>query len=184
MARPSKPVAVLTQEKKSHRTKAELRKRREAEDQTLSGFEMKERREVKENKDAHKEFNRIKKLLKSIEKNDSLYEAVINRYVLIQAECRDFEIKRESFQKDLDELTEKRDELIDNGEITLSEYFKMKATMQGKIIDLDKQVQAKRKMLFEIEKENLMTIAAALRGIPKKEDAADDPLLKVLRGSG
>lgn len=184
MARPSKPVAVLTQEKKSHRTKAELRKRQEAEAQTLSGVEMKERREVKDNKDAHKEFIRIKKLLKNIEKNDSLYEAVINRYALIQAECRDFEVKRESFQNDLDELTEKRDEMLDNEEITLSEYFRMKAAMQGKIIDLDKQVQAKRKMLFEIEKENLMTIAAALRNIPKKEDTADDPLLKVLRGSG
>lgn len=145
---------------------------------------MKERREVKDNKDAHKEFIRIKKLLNNIEKNDSLYEPVINRYALIQAECKDFETKRESFQNDLDELTEKRDELIDNDEMTLSEYFRMKVAMQGKIIDLDKQVQAKRKMLFEIEKENLMTIAAALRNIPKKEEGADDPLLKVLRGSG
>lgn len=184
MARPSKPVAVLSQEKKSHRTKAELRKRQEEEAKTLSGVEIKERKEVKDNKDAHKEFIRIKKLLKNIEKNDSLYEAVINRYALIQAECRDFEVKRESFQNDLDELTEKRDDLIDNDEMTLSEYFKTKVQMQGKIIDLDKQVQAKRKMLFEIEKENLMTIAAALRGIPKKESADEDPLLRVLKGSG
>ena len=70
MARPSKPVAVLSQEKKSHRTKAELRKRQEEEAKTLSGVEIKERKEVKDNKDAHKEFIRIKKLLKNIiEKN-------------------------------------------------------------------------------------------------------------------
>ena len=55
--------------------------------------------------------------------------------------------------------------------------------MQKNIVSLDKQIQAKRKMLLDIEKENVMTIASALRSIPKKEDKeADNPLLKVLRG--
>ena len=48
---------------------------------------------------------------------------------------------------------------------------------------IDKQIQSKRKMLLDIEKENVMTIASALRSIPKKEDKeTDKPLLKVLRG--
>ena len=38
-------------------------------------------------------------------------------------------------------------------------------------------------MLLDIEKENIMTIASALRSIPKKDsDKVEDPLLKVLRG--
>ena len=55
--------------------------------------------------------------------------------------------------------------------------------MMATMLSIDKQVQAKRKMLLDIEKENVMTIASALRCIPKKEDKdADNPLLKVLRG--
>lgn len=180
MARPSKPVLVLENERKSHRTKAELQKRKEEEAKLLSGMEMKERREVRENKEAHKEFTRLKKLMKNIEKNDALYETVINRYAMLLAECMDFEEKRESFYKDLQELTEHMDEIVE--ETSLAEYNKMKNTMQKNILDIDRQVQAKRKMLLEIEKENVMTIAASLRSIPKKEDKADDPLLKVLKG--
>lgn len=180
MARPSKPVVVLENERKSHRTKAELQKRKEEEAKLLSGMEMKERKEVRENKEAHKEFTRLKKLMKNIEKNDALYETVINRYAMLLAECMDFEEKRESFYKDLQELTEHMDEIVE--ETSLAEYHKMKNTMQKNILDIDRQVQAKRKMLLEIEKENVMTIAASLRSIPKNEDKADDPLLKVLKG--
>ena len=41
MARPSKPVAVLKSERKSHRTKAELAKRQAEEAKTLSGIKIK-----------------------------------------------------------------------------------------------------------------------------------------------
>lgn len=180
MARPSKPVLVLENEKKSHRTKAEIQKRKEEEAKLLSGMEMKERKEVRENKEAHKEFTRLKKLMKNIEKNDALYETVINRYAMLLAECMDFEEKRESFYKDLQELTKHMDEIVT--ETSLSEYHKLKNTMQKNILDIDRQVQAKRKMLLEIEKENVMTIAASLRSIPKKDDKAEDPLLKILKG--
>ena len=47
---------------------------------------MKARNEVKKNKIANKEFKRINELLKKIEKNDAIYEAVINRYCLIYIE--------------------------------------------------------------------------------------------------
>ena len=51
--------------------------------------------------------------------------------------------------------------------------------------DLDKQLQPKRKMLLDIEKENIMTIASALRVIPKKpeNDSAKETILKVLNGN-
>jgi hypothetical protein len=40
--------------------------------------------------------------------------------------------------------------------------------MQKNIVGLDKQIMSKRNMMLAIEKENLMTIASALRSIPKK----------------
>ena len=37
-------------------------------------------------------------------------------------------------------------------------------------------------MLMDIEKENIMTIASALRNVPKKEETPTNPLLEVLKG--
>lgn len=184
MARPSKPAKVIEYEKKSHRTKAELQKRKQEEQKLLTGKKMKERKEVKGNKAAHAEFLRIKKLMEAIQKNDALYEAVINRYALICAECLDFEEKRESFFRSVEELREEKDNLLNNKDMTLPQYFKLLNELQHKMIDLDRQVQAKRKMLLDLEKENAMTIAAALRNIPKKDSTEEDPLLLVLKGSG
>ena len=44
MARPSKPAAVIEYEKKSHRTKAELAKRKEEERKLLTGQVIKARK--------------------------------------------------------------------------------------------------------------------------------------------
>ncbi len=181
MPTPTKPFTVLTNEKKSHRTKAELDQRKKGEEALSTGTALRERPEVRSNTVAHKEFLRLNKLLKGIEKNDAIYEPVINRYCMLQAECFDFEDKRESFYQDIQELTTDKEKLIDSEEISLSAYYKMKNNMQATIINLDKQVQAKRKMLLDIEKENIMTIAAALRSISKKVDQDENPLLKALR---
>jgi len=181
MPTPPKPFTVLSQEKKSHRTKKELEQRKKGEAALSSGVALRERPEVRNNPTAHKEFLRLNKLLKGIEKNDAIYEPVINRYCMLQAECNDFEEKRESFYRDIQELTNDRETFADNDD--LSSYYKMKNNMQSQIIALDKQVQAKRKMLLDIEKENIMTIAAALRSIPKKENKSSNKLLEVLHGS-
>ncbi|WP_312107588.1 hypothetical protein [Lachnoclostridium sp.] len=182
MPTPPKPIIVLTTENKSHRTKAEKEQRKKAEEALETGVALKERQIVKKNKVAHKEFTRINELLKNIKKNDALYEPVINRYAILQAECEDFELKRESFYRDLLEFTNDKDRLIDSEEISISTYYKMKQSMQSTIIDLDKQVQAKRKMLLDIEKENIMTIASALRSIPKKvnTEEEDDKMKNIL----
>jgi len=177
MPTPPKPFVVLKAEGKSHRTKKELKLREEGEKALATGVALKERPEVKNNPVAHKEFMRINKLLKSIGKNDAIYEAVINRYCLLQAECVEFEEKREKFYEQMSELEEKAFEM------EFKDYFKLQSEMQKNIINLDKQIQAKRKMLLDLEKENIMTIAAALRNIPKKVEKQDNPLLKALNGS-
>lgn len=192
MPTPPKPFEVLKSEKKSHRTKAELKKRQEGEKSLSTDIKLKERKEVKQNKNAHKEFKRIEKLLKNIDKNDAIYEAVINRYCLLQAECFDLEERREECYNLIFRLREEEKELIeelkdrDGIEELIDyklEYAKSLAKMMSSMLAIDKQIQNKRKMLLDIEKENVMTIASALRCIPKKEDkTTNNPLLKVLRG--
>ena len=65
----------------------------------------------------------------------------------------------------------------------MKEYYNLELGMQKNLVSLDKQVQAKRKMLLDIEKENIMTIASALRSVPKKTEKKDNPLLAALNGS-
>lgn len=178
MPTPPKPFEVLSMEGKSHRTKAELDQRKQAEAALATGTAMKERSEVKNNPIAHKEFVRINKLLKAIKKNDAIYEGIINRYCIILAECKVFEDKIEQLDMDIKELVEQ----FEDKEIEYMAYIEYKDRLISKQLLIDKQVQTKRKMLFDIEKENIMTIASALRSIPKKlEEKTDkDPMAKLL----
>jgi vacuolar-type H+-ATPase subunit I/STV1 len=187
MPTPVKPYSVLKSEGKSHRTIAELEKRKKEEQSLSTGTALRERPEVKDNPVAHKEFLRINKLLKSIEKNDAIYEVVINRYCMLQAECFDLVKKRERLYEIVIKLDSAFDAEIDKtpdeekGKV-IKQYSKSYNDTIKSLISIDSQVQTKRKMLLDIEKENIMTIAAALRSIPKKVDESEDPLLKVLRG--
>ena len=175
-----KPTNVILLEGKSHRTKKELAERKRAEAQLLTGKVLKEAAEVKENEKAHKEFQRIRKLLKSIEKDDDLYGATINRYCLLMAECSDFQDKREMMYRQMQDLQESKEKFERNEDLTT--YYMLQSTMQKNMIALDRQVQTKRKMLLDIEKENIMTIASSLRSVPKKTDKKKNPLMEVLAG--
>lgn len=182
MPTPPKPFTVLQRENKSHRTKAELNQRKQGEKVLSSNMQLNERPEVYGNPLAHTEFLRITEVLGKIEKNDAIYEAVINRYCLMQAECTEFEQKREKFYQQMCDFEEKADDLIDQDKLKESEYYKIIAQMQKTIIDIDKQVQSKRKMLLDIEKENIMTIASALRSIPKKTESKTNALIEAIGG--
>lgn len=179
MPTPPKPFTVLKTEGKSHRTKAELKLREDGEKALSSDEKMKAKKEVKKNKIAKKEFERIYDLLTNIEKNDALYENVINRYAMLYAECQEFEEKRERFYDDMIKLDAEYEQ---DDDFTMKEYYTLINSIQRNIIGLDKQIQNKRKMMLDIEKENIMTIASQLRNIPKKTEEQDNPLLKVLRG--
>ena len=173
MGRPSKTTAVLGEEKKSHRTKAELRQRAEAENALITGRKMRERPEVRANETAHKEWKRVKALLEAAGKNEALYEATINRYCLLHAECLEFERHRQDFADRLDEL-------VQDTELEAAERYRLQVQMQKSILDTDKQLQTKRKMMFDIEKECAMTISAAMRSIPKTAAEPKNPLLGIL----
>lgn len=176
MPTPPKPVKVIELEGKSHRTKRELRQRRQAEESLLTGKSLKESFEVKSNEKAHKEFLRIQKLLNAIGKDDDLYGSTINRYCLILAECSDFEDKRELIFRQQEKLEDHESEM------EFPDYIKQQSELSKILMSYDRQIQAKRKMLLDIEKENIMTIAAALRGIPKNADEKKNPLKEILSG--
>lgn len=182
MPTPPKPASIIKMEGKSHRTKAEIRQREAGEKALLTGEKLKESKEVKENKVAHAAFLRLKKLYETIGKNDGLYENIINRYCILLAECKDFEEKRELFCSQLKELQDNKLVLLASEEMTNHQYYSLEIKMQNSILGLDKQVQAKRKMLLDIEKESIMTIASALRTVPKKKEEKKSELWEALNG--
>ena len=136
MPTPPKPAKLIAIEGKSHRTKKELREREKAEAALLTGKTLKETEEVKNNKIAHKEFLRIRKLLQSIEKNDDLYGSTINRYCLLLAECTEFEEKRETIFSRQKELEERKDDM------EFSEYINLQNDLVKSMLALISPTEA------------------------------------------
>ena len=187
MSRPPKPVSVIRGEGKSHRTKKELKMREEGEKSLISGVEIRETQSVKNNLVAHAEFERVVDLLERIEKNDAIYQSVINRYCLIYAECVEMEKRKETISSALVHLEESFEAASASveGENVLkyiTDFTEQLNKLNGAYVAIDKQLQTKRKMLLDMEKENVMTIASALRSIPKKEENKSNPLLEALNG--
>jgi len=172
MPRPAKTIGNTL----GHRTNAEKKQRKDAESALITGVSLRERLEVKRNPVAHAEFLRVNKLLVLVGKNDALIEAVINRYCMIQAECAAYEKRIAENQKLIDELGERK------GEMDFISFLDELKGLNSIAIYTDKQIQTKRKMLLDIEKENGLTVAAALRSIPKKVDKEDSLLAKALMG--
>lgn len=183
MARPSKPVSVIEAEKKSHRTKEELKLREEMEKSTLSGEPLFERREVRKNKIAHKEFLRISKLMSSIEKSDGLYSSGINTYCMLYAEIREL-------QEDIAEialLAERTREAFRGIENVSAEELISFTKQINKLLSQKTAIMSlidrKRNMMLAIDKENVMTISASLRAIPKTPQKQTNPILDILGGN-
>lgn len=189
MARPSKPAAVIEAEKKSHRTKAELNARKESESGLLSKKKLQERGEVKRNKIAHLEFQRVSKLMKAIGKDDALYSSGINTYCMLYSEIAALGEQLEILNKTADMLRETFEGLIDSGErdIEINEIIQFEKSFTKLVaqrLSISSAIDHKRKMMLDIDKENVMTISAALRSIPKQPEKKENPLLSALRDDG
>jgi hypothetical protein len=163
MPTPAKPANVLRFENKAHKSNEELNAREAAENALLTGKRMKVRPEVKADPIAYKEYKRIAGLLKIIQKDDALYEGAVNRLAQLYSEILNAEAQRakldEAMSMLLIEYKEKR--------IDYDKYFKLLDTLEKKFTNLDIAIMAKRKMLLDLEKESILTVAAALRTIPK-----------------
>lgn len=172
MARPSKSTDVLDGEKRSHRTKVELKRRKDAEQAALTGMPLRESPEVRGSAVAHNEFLRVCALLAAVKKNDALYEAVINDYCVFKADIARYTAMRESIQSDLEGLNE--------ADLDPETRYNLKSRMYKQIIECDKQIQTAQKKRFDIEKENAMTISSAMRSIPKAPAEQKNPLLELV----
>lgn len=181
MPNPRKSAEVIEAAGAAHKTKEELTARKKAEQAALTGEPLKETTQVKENKMAHQEFLRMRTLLKEVKKNDDIYRNIVNRYCMLYAECIEFTEKRESIYRQLEEFCQKKNNLVDNEELTYREAYKIETEMQANIIAFDRQIQTKRKMMLDIEKENGWTIKASLQTIPPKREIKANPLKEALK---
>lgn len=205
MARPSKPVAVLESEKKSHRTKTELEQREKGEAALLSGKRCFERESVRANPVAHKEYQRLIKLMRAIGKDDALYAPEYNRYSELFSEEEFYKGEIAALQSELvslrgltinaaaaanviseeietgnisEELTVTLDGLLEN----ISKLHDQRGKLLKQLSDMDLKVKQKREAMLALEKENCMTVSAALRTVPKEvQKPEEDALLKALR---
>lgn len=189
MGRPSKPAAVIEAEKVSHRTKAELEARRNAESGLLSNKKLQERREVRENRIAHAEFGRVSKLMKAIGKDDALYSSGINTYCLLYAEIGELSEQMKTLVQTAEMLRGAFGRIVDNPEYTVEpteiiSFEKSFTRLISQQLNISAMIDKKRKMMLEIDKENVMTISAALRSIPKQPEKKENPLLKALLDDG
>lgn len=176
MPTPIKPLQLM----KKHLTVDEKETRAQAENDLLTGKELEMWPEVRSNPIANKRFTAICENLKSINKNDALYEPVINRYCLIHAETYQLDQLRHTIASSIRELNKRKSEM------EFVDYLAMSSKLTDQLFACDRSMTTKRKMLLDIEKENIMTIASALRSIPKKpvEDPAPHGMAEFLQKRG
>lgn len=160
MPTPPKPVVLMSK----HMSKEEQAAREKAERELVTGKRMSEWPEVRKNKTAHKHFRRLSPLYAAIGKDDALIEPVINRYCLLQAECTEFECDGRRLRERMEQLDGQQ------GELEYAEYVRLALELEKQMAAIDSRLQAKRKMLLDIEKETLMTLKAQMAAIPKKQE--------------
>jgi phage terminase small subunit len=185
MPRAAKSTDALT----GHRTKDELSQRRDAEKAAMTGKKMKIAAETKSDPVAHEEWKRIVRLMTTLNKNDDIFSAVMNRYCQLFGEIQACIVQKSEVQR----LLKKTEEIFDAAMDTYSgddaaqqiiQFTKQINSLLKQLSALDARIMSKRRMRMDIEKENGMTVAASLRTLPKAATApkSENPLLGVLAG--
>ena len=122
-------------------------------------------------------------MLEKIDKADALYGAVLNRYCEIYAEIIAYEERKQELNQAIDKLNEKFGELENIDYDKVFSFGKMLTQLVSHVNKVDALIMQKRKMMFDIEKENCMTVSSALRTIPREPTkAVENPLLALLSG--
>lgn len=177
MGRPAKTAEVIRLEGKSHRTKKELATRQQAEDALLTGQQILETADLKKDKVAHKEFLRIRRLLRLIKKDDELYGAPARRYCVNASKLKDAEDAILDLKHDLEELKKDKDDFEDK-----AEYYRLLTKLEDSITKKEQLSQGIRREMTDFEKENCMTIRSSIRTIPKKPETKTNALREALGG--
>lgn len=159
----------------SKRDKAEQEERAVA---MITGSKIKEHKQVADNPAAHKEYVRLMKIMRKINKDDSLYEAQVNRMAELAGEIEELRSQREKVQKNI----KKVEKQMDKGE---GDFEKLNNTIikyQKTYIDLDKQIMKKREMLNKLETTNCFTVSTSNRTVNTKLPEDIDPVAAALLG--
>lgn len=179
MARPSKSAAVIAAEGRSHRTAAEMEHRERAERGVLSNRPMEPRDRTLMCETALAEFRRIEGLYDAIGRNDAMYEGAVNMYCATYAELLRLEERRDRATDEAERFGRDKAELLAGG-MYEAEHAALKIKLEELALKLDKAVMQKRAALFGFEKEGGMTLASAMRIIPKQPEPETNPLMEVL----
>lgn len=163
MPTPPKTFTVLQSENKSHRTKAEMEMRKNGEASTLTGEKMREWAAVKNMRAAHAQFARMRKIYSRLQKDDAVYEAAINRYCILHAEVLGHEEK-------IRRIDEAWETAVEDPDVDPETVLSQTAIYTQAMARLEGFLMSRRKMLLDIEKESALTLASALRSIPKKPE--------------
>lgn len=182
MGRPAKTVAVISSEKKSHRTKSEIEARKKGEKSVTTGEKMREFESTKARPGAHKAFARVRRLMAVIGRNDAIHEQVMNRYCVMLDEADRLATDIEAIDERLEQIRAARNEL-ENGEDTDAErdMIQLELAAIAQKLKAEAALDKKRSMLLAIEDKQGMTVSGALRMIPKKEPEPEaDPMDELL----
>ena len=76
----------------------------------------------------------------------------------------------------LDLQSEEKDKLFEE----LVQAMKVIEKMLGKVLSVGTTIDQKRRLMLAIDKENVMTVSAALRSIPKTPEKEVNPILAAL----
>jgi hypothetical protein len=170
LARQAKSAEVLRFESAANKygpTKINERERSQA--GSFTGLRMKESPLVKSDPAAHAIWLRTVRKYRAIGKDDALFEAALNDYCLIRSELL-------QLTKHRGKLGELADSLEDLREIQ---------SIMRQIIEIDKQINAKRKSCRDIEDRYAMSVNATMRVVPprseKNTEDADDPMVAMLK---
>lgn len=158
--RSSKSVLTLT----GHRTKQEIALRKAGEAALLTGEPMRERPDVRRIPEAHREFIRLRRLFRTIGKDDALYQGTINDYCLLHAEALAAAGLISRIEADLEYL-DQHEARMDPGK-----SLRIRSTLEAHEAKALATVDRKRDKKRAIEDKNLMTAQAALRAIPEKQE--------------
>ena len=178
MARPAKSASIIKLENnKDRRTKREIATREKAEKALLTGKSMIETAEVRNDREAHLEFLRLKPLLKAIDKFDEIYGAPTRRYCLNRSKLKEIEADIENTKSEIEDIRGNKGDFAKN----MPEYYRLITKLEDIVVKKEGTAKSIRAEMNDFEKQNCMTIKSALSAIPKKPDTKANSL-KEARG--
>ena len=177
--RPAKSATVIKLEGNTNRrTKKELAFREAGEKKLLAGQGMIEGAEIRSDKIAHREFLHIKRLLKSIEKDDEIYGNAVRRYCMNKSKIAKIDTEIENLRN-----------IINGMYLTMPtdneaavEWMKMITAKEKMILSMERMAKTYRNEMIDFEKQHCMTIRSALSAIPKKPETKTNSLKEALGG--